>query len=411
EKALSTFLFLAALMLLMPIALTLLTDAAPSVARRAAYLTLWPLAWLPALAGFPLSLKTIGVFWLPGVLVAGLALVGFTLAVARHKGTTARWTIVCLAALLLLSESAVRETVAWPDKINFHGDRFEWRLLDHTNLAPEADQEGFVPPDTMKGPSVKQPGEVVVLCMGACAVRKSGLIMGDVFPTQLPKLLTQGNVQVLNVGVPEYNSFQTLIHLETCMQPAWEPDVVVLYLGNRETFGAQARGLWEKLQAVPKPRQPLDLWAAMIEGPSWLPTLIRHSGLVRWHWQRQLAYAATEYQQEQSALPTPQQAQNVLPPTNREVLQRFAELGREHRFTPIFVPFVSTDGTFFNDYHAALMREVATEYELPFLDLRDAVREYEEKFLDPNFLSSSGHKIVAKALKAKIYLILSANQI
>ena len=60
--------------------------------------------------------------------------------------------------------------------------------------------------------------------------------------------------------------------------------------------------------------------------------------------------------------------------------------------------------------HNRGLEKLCEEYELPFLDLREDVREYEEKFLDSNYLSSGGHKTIAKALAAKINLFLPASQ-
>lgn len=404
EQALLLLVILAAFLLLTPVLLAALTGARPALARRGAYLALWPLAALALAYDLAPADQARFPAWLP-VLAAGVSLlVGFFLAAAQHKRTGKRWAVVAVLLLLVTAETAARELSPWPEQIYYHGDRFSWDVRAHSDLLGREAEE--TPVSVVLSPDQPQPGHAV-LCLGACAVRDSGLIMGDVFPTLLPGLLADLKAQVINAAVPKYNSWQNLIYLKTRLTEKYKPDIVILYLGNRERVGAQARALWQKLTALPEPRTPQAVWRAAIEGPAWLPSLLQHSGLVRRHWLAEQRRRAEQYRREQSALAPADQAQNVLPPTNRDVLAQFAALGAELGFTPLFVPVCTTAGEFADPYHAELMRSVAAEHNLPFVDLRAQVKVHDSTFLNPNYLSPKGHQMAAKALAAVIEALLN----
>ncbi|HPQ71838.1 MAG TPA: hypothetical protein PKW95_22130 [bacterium] len=203
------------------------------------------------------------------------------------------------------------------------------------------------------------------------------------------------------------NSYQALVFFQEVLLPQFEkPEYVVLFIGRNEQRGALARLMYPRLKALPT--QPLDkeLLDHAIDGPRWLPALLHVSALARWRWRRQMDIEADNYVRAMVETTVARQPQNTIEPTDRQVLEQFVDLGREHGIEMIFAPYPTLYGEFFDPFHAGLMREVAQAKGVRFVDLREAVREYDEPFLDPLYLSERAYEIVSLELMKVVYPLI-----
>ena len=318
-----------------------------------------------------------------------LPLAGFLVAVARHKRTTLRWAIIASLLLLVVFESDNPFSLRNLDFRQVQGDRFYWEAPPN----PAYVIEGWA----------KQK----IVTLGKPENRQH-IKIG--YPYNLTTALGLEKNDVMDQPVfRQANSFQFLVELQEGVLPDYKMDFVVCYFGQFEDQGAHARTYWERFKAADLPSAPtyaafmrLKLVRFSFDGPDWLWPVIDYSALARWRWLRQLDIEYEAYREAQDKLPPEKQDQNQVTPTNREVLEQIAKLGREHDFTPIFMPACDMAGRFVNAYHAGLMREVAAEYEIPFIDLRETIREYETPYLDPLMLSQAAHEKMAEAVAAVI---------
>ncbi len=203
------------------------------------------------------------------------------------------------------------------------------------------------------------------------------------------------------------NSYQALVYFQELVLPReHKPKYVVLFIGRNERRGALARLMYPKLKT--QPTQPLgkELLDHAIDGPRWLPTLLHRSSLARWRWRRQMNIEAENYVRAMTETTVARQPQNTIEPTDRQVLERFVDLGREHGIEMIFVPYPTLHGEFYDPFHAGLMREVAQAKGAVFVDLREAVREYDEPFLDPLYLSGRAYEIISLELMKVVYPLI-----
>ena len=130
-------------------------------------------------------------------------------------------------------------------------------------LATNAD--GFR--DATFGP--KPPGTLRVLALGDSFAFGHGVRAEQSYPEQLERLLARPEraVEVLNLGVPGYNTAQELAQLRR-LGAELAPDLVLVgcYLGN------DLSGNLERRQALPRPRHGV-LVAAELGEPEWRVTL------------------------------------------------------------------------------------------------------------------------------------------
>ncbi|HPM78429.1 MAG TPA: hypothetical protein PK961_15170 [bacterium] len=261
---------------------------------------------------------------------------------------------------------------AQPERISYHGDEIVWSLQDDTKFDGKNSA-------------------------GISFGRPAALIGHDVDLSDPFESCARSYV----------NSFQALVFFQDLFLPNQQNcRAIILFLGRHEQNGALARLLYRKLQASPEPRSLEELYNNTIEGPRWLPGLLRVSSLARWRWRRQMEIETEKYLRAMTETTVARQPQNTLEPTGRQVLEQFIDLGREHGIEMIFAPVPTLHGEFYDPFHAGLMREVARAKGAVFVDLREAVREYDEPFLDPHYLSTRARESIKRELEKVVLPLL-----
>ncbi len=86
----------------------------------------------------------------------------------------------------------------------------------------------------------KAPGTYRILCLGGSTTYETGVPeFGRTWPAQMQEILRQrlgrDNVEVINAGCPQWNSWESLIDLQL-RGLQLEPDLVIVYCGTNEIF-------------------------------------------------------------------------------------------------------------------------------------------------------------------------------
>jgi len=263
----------------------------------------------------------------------------------------------------------------------------------------------------LRGPDVavaKRPGVLRVLCLGdSCTFGGP-----HPYPEMLQAILDRdapGRFEVLNGGVIGYSSLHGLEWFERELSRL-DPDIVTLYFGWNDMWREKDSVVraWFKIRVARE--QPARfrsyLWEAVSRGLVFLRSWIGHATL------------------------------QVPPDQYRAVLERFAGLGRERRFTPIYLTApAGFDGDrtpqwlvqrgmvaagdsvprLRQEYNRVVV-EVAEEKHLPLVDLaadfeRDGGRTmFDRPDEDPIHPNERGYRVVAEALAGEI-LKLSATSV
>jgi len=262
----------------------------------------------------------------------------------------------------------------------------------------------------LRGPEItkeKRPDVRRVLCLGdSCTFGAA-----HPYPEILQRLLDErapGRFEVLNGGVIGYTSLHGLQWLQSDLL-ALEPDVVTIYFGWndlwREKDSAVREWFQQRVGGEPEPR----FRSYFVEAVSRASVFLRNS------------LGTTSLQ--------------IPPPEYRSVLERFAALGRERGFLPVYL----TAPSGFDDDHTPawlvergfvaandsaprlrrvyddVVRDLGRREHLPVVDLADDIarsggrRLFDDPDNDPIHPSDDGYKRIAKVLADEIVRLTNAS--
>ncbi len=322
------------------------------------------------------------------------ALTGLT-ALAAAEVALRLGGVTFLPRAITLAESENREIV---NVVLDDDPEVQWVVtpssLAGTPLAVNA--HGMRGPDR---PEVKPAGCIRILCMGdSCTF---GARVGEPYPLILEALCRERlgrNVEVLNGGVPGHAAHQGEAMLQRFL--AFKPDVVTFYYGWNDH--------WRRTPALVGPD---------IHAPPATDSILLLRGLrMAWRYRRARGQVDREESTEQIT-----DTEVRLPPNHyRAMLDKFAELGEQHSFTPVFMTAPSA----FNeenlrhmvdlgwavdtmrirarhDRYIEITREMARTKVVPLVDL---VAHFTRRGGEPLIHSDGihptqeGHRLIAEAL-------------
>lgn len=110
----------------------------------------------------------------------------------------------------------------------------------------------------------KPPATFRIFCVGGSSTFGSGVDTRDAYPARLQTVLqahANRPIEVVNAGVPGYNSQQSLVNVQRRIQPL-EPDLVLFLHGNNDVFFANRDPIYQRSAESfePRPWYPQPFW-------------------------------------------------------------------------------------------------------------------------------------------------------
>ena len=251
---------------------------------------------------------------------------------ARSWLAHALLALVPVTLLLALGELAVRATGAAETCPNRFTDSKIWACdpILQFKVNPEIEPNGQpLNSAGFRGPEFgpRRPGVLRILALGdSCTfgyiVRKMIGFVAQPYPLRLQHLVDRrlgpGRVEVLNGGLPGYNSFQGLLLLRTKLRDL-EPDLVTVRFGWNDHFLSGAG----EAAAFREPSTPLGIAAQDLLFRSKLYAFVRRLGLELRAWRQPVAaQASAAFRDQRSFEPT-------IPPEDfARMLRRIVEVVR-----------------------------------------------------------------------------------
>ncbi len=330
--------------------------------------------------------------------------------VNQRKPKLARLFIACIVISIFVSAecmirfSPLENSPTW----NFTHllKTFYWDIEEHTNLF--GNHTGNVSEGFPRGtyPVKKDDGVIRIVCFGTSSTE--GWPIEDTkkaYPSILEKYLNQKdndtlNYEVFNAGIGGYTSFKLLINLKDIVLKL-KPDLITFYLGHNDwsLFHFKTdREFWEEIKSLKKNYPSISTNRDLVIADSlrFKNSIIRtvfgicynsrlFKGLCSWS----------------MYLKRPAKKVRQVPLEDfRWVLEEIVDTAKSHKIKIIFIP--EAENTFCEPFknYTDVMRDVAIENNLLFLDLRHALYQHrhEDIFFDLVHPLPLGHKIIARQL-------------